>query len=156
MVYTIGHSTHTIDVFLGLLKLHRIEVIADVRSIPYSAWTPQFNSAALQQSLRSIEVKYVFLGKELGGRPKGMNYAQRAQSPEFLAGIERVERGAAQYRIALMCAEEDPGNCHRKLLVGRVLIERGMELLHIRGKGRVETENHQASLFNVEQAFSPA
>ncbi len=72
-------------------------------------------------------------------------YAKVAESVEFLSGIERLERGADGFRVAIMCSEEDPAHCHRRLLIGRVLIERGAELLHIRGDGELQTEAQVAA-----------
>jgi uncharacterized protein (DUF488 family) len=149
-VYTIGHSSHPFETFAGLLAGHEIEVVVDTRSSPYSKFAPQFDRAALQRDLSAAQVKYLFLGAELGGRPRGDDYydekghvlyAKRTHSAAFLTGIDRLERGMAQFRVALMCGEEDPAHCHRRLLVGRVLVERGHDLLHIRADGHIETES---------------
>ena len=148
-VYTIGHSSHEYETFSGLLAGHGIEVVVDTRSAPYSRFAPQFDREALQKALATSSVKYLFLGAELGGRPNGEDYyddrgrvlyGKRTSSPVFLSGIERLERGMAQYRVALMCGEEDPAHCHRRLLVGRVMLERGHELLHIRADGHLDLE----------------
>jgi uncharacterized protein (DUF488 family) len=159
-IYTVGHSNHPLDVFLGLLGEHTIDVLADVRSAPYSKYCPHFDKPALEVAVPEAGLQYVYLGRELGGRPEGGEYYdadghalywRRATAPEFLAGIERVERGRRQYRIALLCSEEDPAGCHRHLLIGRVLAARGTPLLHIRGDGRVqsadELESPQMALF---------
>ncbi|MBI4492218.1 MAG: DUF488 domain-containing protein [Chloroflexi bacterium] len=146
---SIGHSNQPLEQFLELLKAHRIEVLVDVRSQPYSKYAAQFNAEALKAAVLGAGMKYLYLGKELGGRPSGeafydaegyVLYGQVAESALFLEGMRRLEQGARQYRVALMCSEEDPAGCHRRLLIGRVLAKRGMALDHIRGDGRVQTE----------------
>ena len=149
VVYTIGHSNHPWEVFAAMLKDHRIDVVVDIRSAPYSRFAPQFDHGILQKKLAEGEIKHLYLGAELGGRPKGPQYydnqghvlyGRMTADHEFQAGIDRLERGIAGYRVALLCGEEDPAHCHRRLLVGRVLVERGHELLHIRADGRLESE----------------
>ena len=150
LVHTIGHSSHSQETFTGLLLGHGIEVVVDTRSLPYSKYTPQFDRESVQKALAQSSIKYLFLGKELGGRPKSEDYYDAAGKvlygkltgdPLFLKGIGRLERGISQFRVALMCSEEDPANCHRRLLVGRVLTERGHVLLHIRADGHTEDES---------------
>jgi uncharacterized protein (DUF488 family) len=150
VLYTIGHSNHELENFLDLLRLYRIQVLADVRSQPFSRYTPHFNREVLQSALNSAGVKYLFLGDQLGGRPEGEEfydaeghvlYYAVAESPNFLTGIERLLEGIKQYRVAIMCSEEDPAVCHRFLLVTRVLDERGVEIRHIRGDGNLESES---------------
>jgi uncharacterized protein (DUF488 family) len=149
-VYTIGHSSHSFETFAGLLSGHGIEVVVDTRSAPYSKFAPQFDRAALQRDLTQSGIKYLFLGAELGGRPRGDDYydasgrvlyGKRTSDSAFQNGIERLERGMTQFRVALMCGEEDPAHCHRRLLVGRVLLERGHNLLHIRADGHIDDES---------------
>jgi uncharacterized protein (DUF488 family) len=159
-LYSIGHSNQSFDALLGLLQQHQIDVLADVRSAPYSKFCPQFDKHALEAATRDAGLQYVFLGRELGGRPDGAEYydaegyvlyGRRAEAPEFLAGIARLERGRQQYRVAVLCSEEDPAGCHRHLLIGRVLAARGTPLVHIRGDGRLQTaaelESPQLALF---------
>jgi uncharacterized protein (DUF488 family) len=153
-VHTIGHSAHAWEAFAALLKEHRIDVVVDIRSAPYSRFAPQFDNEVLQRKLAEGGVKHLFLGAELGGRPSDPEcydkqghalYGRMTANLDFQAGIERLERGIAAYRVALLCGEEDPAHCHRRLLVGRVLVERGHELLHIRGDGRLQTEAELAA-----------
>jgi len=148
-VYTIGHSSHTFEEFLRLVAANRIEVVVDTRSAPYSKFAPQFDRESVQRDLTQSGVRYLFLGSELGGRPKNPSYYDQrghvlysriTKDVAFNAAIERLERGMASFRVALMCGEEDPAHCHRRLLVGRVLAERGHDMLHIRGDRRVETD----------------
>jgi uncharacterized protein (DUF488 family) len=156
-VYTIGHSNQSLEAFLGLLKTHRIEILADVRSQPVSQYTPHFNSGPLKAEMLAAGVEYLFLGKELGGRPQGgkfydeqgyVLYARVAEAPFFKQGLARLEDLAGRRRVALMCGEEDPSSCHRRLLVGRVLAQRGFRVLHIRGDGSLLAEEE---LKRVEQ-----
>jgi uncharacterized protein (DUF488 family) len=149
-LYTIGHSNHALEIFLGLLHQHAIEVLVDVRSQPYSRYTPHFTGATLKSAIQKAGLRYLYLGKELGGRPDDdsfyddrgrVRYDLVALSLSFKEGIERLLSGIARYRVALLCAEEDPSGCHRRLLVGRVLTDQhGIEVIHIRGDGSVQSE----------------
>jgi uncharacterized protein (DUF488 family) len=153
-VWTIGHSNHPLERLLDLLRGHAIEVVADVRSSPYSQYAPQFDLDALGKALREAGIRHVYLGRELGGRPRGdryyderghVLYGEVAKSEIFLAGIARLETGMERYRVALLCAEENPAACHRRLLVGRLLAGRGAEVLHIRGDATVVSEAELAA-----------
>ena len=149
VIYTIGHSNHPIDRFIGLLRQHGITAIADVRSSPYSRHNPQFNTKALAAALKKAGIAYVFLGEELGARPKDSacydngraDFGRLAAREEFRRGIERVLKGSEKYRLALMCAEKEPLDCHRTILVCRHLRERGVGIRHILADGSVE--DHQ-------------
>ena len=147
-IYTIGHSTHSLEEFLALLGHASIEAVADVRSTPYSRRQPQFNRDPLRHALASIKITYVPLGAELGGR--GNVHSERdkngrilyhsiAESVEFQEGLKRVQAGSNHLRIALMCTERDPLNCHRGILVSRILTAHGIQVLHIHGDGRIES-----------------
>lgn len=149
-IYTVGHSNHPLERFLELLASNNIDVVADVRSSPASGYSPQFLGAELSRSIQAAGRQYVFLGDQLGGRPEDpalydneghVLYEPLASSAPFRSGIDRLLRGAATYRIALLCGEEDPTSCHRRRLIGHVLAERGIEVLHLRGDGRVQTEH---------------
>jgi uncharacterized protein (DUF488 family) len=146
-VFTIGHSTHSIDAFIALLRRHAVTAVADVRSAPFSRFNPQFNKEALARSLKARGIKYVFLGRELGARSEDrscyengrVQYARLARTKSFHSGLGRVIRGAHDHRVALMCAEKEPLECHRTLLVARALIEHGVAVHHILADGRLET-----------------
>lgn len=153
-VFSIGHSNVSLDAILGLLEAQSIDVVADVRSSPFSRYVPHFDAQPLREALISRAMKYVPLGDELGGRPPEVDfyderghvlYDRMARSERFQAGIDRVLRGATTYRLALLCSEEDPSACHRHLLIGRVLRERGTDVMHIRGDGRIEADSEVAS-----------
>src|SRR5690349_2668432 len=148
-LFSIGHSNHPIETFLDLLATHQIEVLVDVRSAPYSRYVPHFNPANLKEHLKAAGFQYLYMGKELGGRPEGaefydadehVRYDRVADAPFFLTGLERLTTGAGRYRVAIMCSEEDPTHCHRRLLITRVLAGRGVTVTHIRGDGGVESE----------------
>ena len=149
-VLTIGHSNHPEERFAGLIRHHGVELFVDTRSQPYSRHAPHFSAGAIEALLRDAGVAYLFLGRELGGRPASeefyddagrVDYALVERSSPFLGGIHRLEREIRTRRVALLCSEEDPAGCHRRLLVGSVLSRRGYTLLHIRGDGGVQRED---------------
>jgi uncharacterized protein (DUF488 family) len=145
-IYTIGHSTHSSEYFVQLLKKHSITAVCDVRSKPYSRMNPQFNRESLKETLASSGIKYVFLGEELGARTEDrscycngkVQYELLAKTELFKKGIDRVKKGADEYRVALMCAEKEPLDCHRTILVSRILSEDGIPIRHILGNGTLE------------------
>jgi uncharacterized protein (DUF488 family) len=144
-VLTIGHSTHPYERFLALLRQAGVTAVADVRTAPYSRNFPQFNCDVLKGELRLDGIAYSFLGKELGGRPSGRqfycdgvaDYEKMATTEEFQKGLDRVVKGAKKHRIALMCSEHDPLDCHRCLLVGRALAKRDVAVRHVLSSGQV-------------------
>lgn len=148
-IYTIGHSTQSISQFVERLKRHGITAIADVRSSPYSRHNPQFSREELRRSLKMENISYVFLGKELGARSDDeccyvddkVQYGLLAQTSSFRAGITRVIEGAHNFRISLMCAEKDPLDCHRTILVARELVKLGQYIQHILIDGSLESHD---------------
>jgi uncharacterized protein (DUF488 family) len=153
-IFTIGHSSHPPERFAALLRQHEIGVLVDTRSAPYSRFTPQFDREALRQLVAGAGVKYLYLGDVVGRRPRDERcydaegrvlYGRVAAQPEFLEAVERLERGADEFRVALLCSEEDPAHCHRRLLISRVLLTRGAEIQHIRGDGSVQSEEAVAA-----------
>ena len=157
-VFTIGHSTHSYEHFLSLLRASGITAVADVRTTPFSRHFSHFNEGALRSELKLDGISYVFLGKELGGRPSGRSfycdrvadYEKMAKTQMFASGIKRVIEGAKKFRIALMCSEHDPLDCHRCLLVGRSLREEGVKLVHILGDSSlVSHEAIEEKLLNL-------
>jgi uncharacterized protein (DUF488 family) len=159
-LWTIGHSNHPLERFLGLLAQHHIEVLVDVRSSPYSRYASHFNREVLSQAAKELSIQYLFLGDLLGGRAEDDRfydeqghaiYGQMAQLDGFRRGIERLIEGAKRFRVAILCGEEDPTDCHRRRLVGRVLQERGLQLMHIRGDGRIQSEPQLASEENFRK-----
>lgn len=145
-LFTVGHSNHSVEAFIDLLTKSGVSAIADVRSSPYSRFSPQFSKEALKKSLRQVNVAYTFLGKELGARSDNpacyrngkVQYDLLAQQAVFLDGLSRVREGMSRYTIALMCAEKDPIECHRALLVARHLYQSGTTVTHIHANGSLE------------------
>ncbi len=140
-IYTVGHSNHSIADFLSLLKRHSIASLVDVRSAPYSRYAPQFNRSDLEYSVEAQNIRYTFMGDELGGRPPGDDFYDQndhvlyylvAKAPFFRRGLDRLVEEGSLYRTAIMCSEEDPADCHRRLLIARVLLEEGVSVVHIR------------------------
>lgn len=146
-VFTIGHSNHTLEQFLKLLRQHEITAVADVRSVPHSRTQPQFNRESLKDALKGLGVEYVFLGKELGARTDNkscyengrVKYRRLAQTALFRSGLERLRKGGEMHCVALMCAEQEPLECHRTLLVARELEAAGTPVTHIHSDGHLES-----------------
>ena len=145
-IFTIGHSNHSLEDFLALLAGHGVAVVADVRSAPYSRFNPQFNRDAFVAALKARGIDYLYLGRALGGRPDDpacyeggrVRYEIVARTSGFREGIARVVDEAATGRIALMCAEKEPLDCHRTLLVARALDDEGMAVAHILATGDLD------------------
>jgi hypothetical protein len=153
-LWTIGHSNHPLETFLALLARHEMALVIDVRSSPYSRYASQFNREVIRPALDSRGIRYLFLGDLLGGRTEDERfydqeghvlYGRLAESPGFCQGIEQLMQAIRQSRTAILCGEEDPTECHRRLLVGRVLRQRGVEVVHLRGDGRQQTEAELAA-----------
>lgn len=145
-ILTIGHSTHAIERFVALLKEHGVTALADVRSAPFSRFNPHFNKDALQKTMKDAGIAYIFLGKELGARSNDQScyengrvqYDRLAKTEAFRSGIARVRKGAQEHRVALMCAEKEPLECHRTLLVAKALEREGEAVVHIHADGHLE------------------
>lgn len=159
-INTIGHSNHPIDAFVALLRGNGVTAIADVRSHPSSRRFPQFDKKALQASLEAAGILYVFLGDRLGARPRDPGCYTQGQADfdkiratkAFAEGVERLRRGAQEYRICLMCAEREPADCHRTWLVAQALHDEGRSVSHILADGGVES--HAALLHRLAGADS--
>ena len=159
-VFTIGHSTHPQADFIELLEGHRITAVCDVRSKPYSRMNPQFNRENLTKALASHGIEYRFLGKELGARREDpscyegdkVRYSKLANTQLFKDGLKRVRRGLTEgFRIALMCAEKEPLDCHRTILVAPQLIALGIAVHHIHADGHLEP--HDAASLRLTRMF---
>jgi uncharacterized protein (DUF488 family) len=145
-LFTIGHSNHPINRFLALLRDAGVTAVGDVRSVPFSRRYPWFSVKALPATLNVGGISYVPLGDALGGRPSDpalfcggvADYEAMAATPAFKTGLDRVIDGAQRLRICLMCAEREPLDCHRCLLVARALAGRGLAIGHILADGTVE------------------
>ena len=151
-VYTIGHSSHQTEVFIGLLRQHGIELVIDVRSSPYSRYVPQANREALSRALHSAGIAYGWLGDRLGGKPGGIaaDYDELRASPAFQQGIDRLITLAAERCTVIMCAEGDHRQCHRYKLITPALLDHAVSVRHIQPDGTLVDENQepkQLSLF---------
>ena len=160
-VFTIGHSTHPQERFIALLRQHGMTALCDVRSKPYSRMNPQFNREELKEALLAQGVEYRFLGKELGARSDDPNcyengkvqYDRLAETELFKYGLKRVLRGMRDdFRIALMCAEKEPLECHRTILVARHLVALGVTVEHILADGSLE--NHDVALSRLARMIN--
>lgn len=145
-IFTIGHSNHPLETFIALLRQHAIACLCDVRSAPASRYNPQFHKNSLASVLPEHGMEYLFLGKELGARSADpgcyvdgkVRYDRLAATPLFQDGLERVQRESGLRRVALMCAEKDPLDCHRGILIARRLVELGCDVQHILADGALE------------------
>jgi uncharacterized protein (DUF488 family) len=145
-LFTVGHSNHPIERFLELLTDARIETLVDVRSTPFSRRFPWFSHGPLAEHLRETGIAYQWRGEALGGRPADpaltrdgvADYAAMAAAPAFQAALDSVIADARKARSCLMCAEREPLDCHRCLLIGRALAERGVHVDHILADGTIE------------------
>jgi len=151
-VFTIGHSNHPCDHFRALLRMNEIAAVADVRSKPFSRRHPHFSQPSLKKALEEAGVAYLFLGEALGGQPadtalyrsNAPDYERMAAADGFQCALDRVLDEAAGHRLALMCAEKEPLECHRFLLVSRHLALRDARIIHILGDG--STEEHERTV----------
>lgn len=150
-IYTIGYGNRSISDFIQILKDNQIQVVVDVRSMPYSRFRTAFNSKALAQSLTDVGIDYMFKGKELGGRPKDSNLQtnnlpdyEKIRITEFYQqGLCDLECGIELgYRIVILCACLNHTDCHRNKLIGVDLALKGYEIRHINKNG-VITQNER-------------
>jgi uncharacterized protein (DUF488 family) len=135
-IKTIGHSNHPIERFVALLKAGGVERLVDVRSMPWSRRFPQFGRERLAKSLAEAGIAYAWEGEALGGKPKaGSSYDDLAARPEFKDAIGRLITGRADTNLCLMCAEKEPLDCHRTVLVSRRLAEHAVPIEHLLADG---------------------
>jgi uncharacterized protein (DUF488 family) len=164
-LYTIGHSATPLYTFLAALQKWKIKLLIDVRSRPSSRRFPHFDQANLEKSLGMGGVNYLFLGAQLGGRPDDpkayapdgtMDYVEWRKSPSFKSGIRRIRQELAGSDLTLMCAEEDPLECHRFLMISPALVELGIAPLHIRKGGVIETQQEAEHKLLKQQKLAAA
>src|SRR6202049_392945 len=145
-VFSIGHSNIPEERFLALLRDADVNLVSDVRTVPYSRFFPWFSQKKLPASLSAAGIGYAVMGDTLGGRPRDdslyrqgvADYEAMAARAEYYAGLGRLLDAAARSRVCVMCAEREPLDCHRCLLVARSLAERGLAVGHIHHDGAVE------------------
>lgn len=145
LLYTLGHSNHGFEDFLALLRRHAVETVADVRSRPFSRFVPHFTKDRLERLLAGEGIGYLYLGRELGGKPlrddppqTRLDYAARVAQPAFRAGIARLLEAAGAHRTAIVCRERDQLECHRLHLICRYVRTTVGEIRHILPDGRIE------------------
>lgn len=177
-LYTIGHSQHTPEYFITLLRKHNINYVLDVRSTPYSKHAEQFNKENVCALLQTVDIKYSFMGKYFGARPTEfdlycdegyLDFERVAKSERFNIGMQNVILGLQHgNRIALMCTEKDPIDCHRAIMVARAFDLNGVEVNHILSNGNLQTQKEldnrlvdkffpnrgQLSIFNYKNIMS--
>lgn len=165
MLYTVGHSNHPIPQFLTLLQGPGVNLLADVRTTPYSRFNPQFRRDALAAALTQHGIEYLFLGEELGARSKDrscydeegrVSYRKLAQTELFRQGVDRLLAAAKTHTVAIMCAEKDPLDCHRTILVTRELVARGESVAHILANGEVESHDQAMQRLREKLKLAPA
>lgn len=159
LIYTIGHSDRDTTAFIGLLRQYEITLVVDVRSQPYSRWTPQFNRETLAHDLDDAGIAYRFMGDELGGRPtdpalydpgqERPDYRRVEQTPTYQSGIDRLLELACTERVAVMCSEGDHRHCHRHLLIAQTLLERTVRVLHIQPDGSIVAGKRMAQQLSL-------
>jgi uncharacterized protein (DUF488 family) len=146
---TIGHSNHRAEHFVELVSRHRVELLVDVRSWPHSKHAEWADSARLPLLVDTVGTDYLYLGHELGGRPKDDDcydpsghvlYGKVARTASYGAGLDKLKQLTRTRTVAVMCSEEDPTHCHRRLLVAKTLMDDGFEIVHIRGHGDLQPE----------------
>ena len=148
-IYTVGHSNIELEEFLNLLN--GIEVVVDVRSIPFSRYAPQFNAHNIKEKLEAAGIQYIFMededvGNVLGGEPRNDDcyengkivYEKVMKKSWYQEGISKLVELAGKRKVAIMCSEEDPHKCHRHHLITQSLLEKGVTVFHIRGDRTVE------------------
>jgi uncharacterized protein (DUF488 family) len=149
-VFTIGHSNLGIERFLGLLTQNGIQILVDVRSSPYSRYAVQYNHDCIEHLVEQANVEYQYFGSVLGGKPSNPEfydndgrvlYGKIAESEEFQDAISHLIQLIRNFTVAIMCSEENPAGCHRRLLLARVLMERGVDVIHIRSDGALQSES---------------
>ncbi len=155
-VYTIGHSNVPASKLVELLRRYEVQVVVDVRSSPYSQYAPQYNRELLERTLKEAGIEYKYAGDHLGGRPKDPTCYKDKQLPDgkadylhevdyqtvmtkdwYQKGIKRLIEIARDQRAAVLCSEEDPARCHRHHLIGKTLVQKNIQVLHIRGDGNL-------------------
>ena len=150
-IFTIGHSNKKIEDLISWLKQNSVDVLVDVRSVPYSRYVPQANREAIQLASNDAGIKYTFMGDQLGGRPADVeikdnlgnyDYSELASTDKFREGLKHLFNGAEKYILCILCSEEDPVKCHRGLLISRELAKLGIEVRHIRHDGSIESQEH--------------
>lgn len=146
-IYTIGYGVREVDEFISTLRRYGIAFLIDVRSKPYSRYKPDFSKERLEAHLQRADIRYVFMGDSLGGRPDDaacytssgkVDYAKINEQDFYRQGIDRLMKAQAQgLAVSIMCSEGKPENCHRSKLIGKTLAQRGISVAHIDENGEL-------------------
>ena len=145
-LFTIGYGNLEIKNFIEIVKKNNIEIICDIRSQPYSSYSPAYSQEPLKKVIKENSIKYIFMGDSLGGRSEDMdcyennriNYEILSQKKTFQDGLDRLLEGLNKYKIAIMCSEKDPEKCHRTLLVARYIKNKHSNIVHIHHNDSLE------------------
>lgn len=164
VIYTIGHSTHPIEYFIELLKLHNVNCVVDVRSLAASRFNPQYNKKALVTSLSNQGVAYLHFGEEFGARQTDpslldeegrVDFEKIRNSEKFARGIERLAKGLMEgYTIGLMCSESEPLYCHRFSMISVALTD--FDVRHIlKNKSMLTQSQLESNLLKMYSSKLP-
>lgn len=161
-LFSIGYGHRTPACFLSLLKSFEIEYLIDVRSRPYSKFNKEFSHQPLSDFLHQNQVKYVFMGNALGGKPRDsscytaegkVDYEILKTRDFYLQGIERLKTAhQSGLKAAIMCSESNPRICHRTRLIGKTLAREGIFLMHIDEKGNLK--DHASIISEINKGLS--
>lgn len=160
-IHTVGHSTRPLKDFLDVLTANEIALAIDVRSVPFVKHAPHFRQEQISVSLPGSGIEYLWLGEHLGQKPEGDEYFDDeghalyeviSKEPWYMKAIGRVEYEAERRPTAIFCLEEPPERCHRYHLLGRTLVDRGAEVLHLRLDGSTESQSQVAQRLGEGQA----
>jgi len=156
-IFTIGHSNHLFSSFLQLLQANKINLLVDVRTSPYSKYSPHFNKKPLEEALEEAKIDYVYLGKKIGGKPRDQKFYHEdklvyhllEKDDKYQEGLKELIKLSDGNHVAIMCSEENPYHCHRHHLISQSLLKKGFNITHLRGDGKLEKvgRDYQARLF---------
>ena len=163
-MWTVGHSSHSLEHLHSLLDRHHIAAVADVRTQPFSSHAPHFCRQPLQDALESDGTGYMFLGAQLGGRPPEREmydatgrvlYGSLARCSRFVSGLAELLDACSTQKVVVLCSEEDPTLCHRRLLVARAAVDACTDLVvtHLRGDGTARVDSAAALLAGQQSLF---
>ncbi|WP_321421737.1 DUF488 domain-containing protein [uncultured Methanobacterium sp.] len=157
MIFTIGHSNHPFSRFMELIQKQDIRMVVDVRTRPYSKYTPYYSKKPLEEGLKEYQVEYVYLGNKIGGKPDDAKFYHDGEllyhlmeaDEKYQEGLKILLELARDNRIVIMCSEEDPYHCHRHHLISQSLLKNNFQITHIRGNGNLEKvrSDYQTRLF---------
>lgn len=150
-LFTIGHSVYDTYYFINLIKIYNINCIVDVRSIPYSKYSRQYNKDVIKNILKKNNIVYIYMGAEFGARRESkelyskegyLDFEKVVYDNDFLKGVERIKNGLQKgYNIAFMCTEKEPEDCHRCILIGRYFNDIGYQVINIIDEKNYKTQN---------------